>query len=239
MAWWGQVKCLMSDNGTNFIGAEWKLKETLDGINQNHITNFLSQHSIDWKFNPPSSPWMSGIWEALIKSVKRTLKVVIQDHLCTDETLATCMCEVELMLNQRPLTYISDDVNDYECLTPNHFLIGECSNFSPTEISDKNLNFRKKWKVVQAASQIFWKWWIHEYLPLLTIRHKWNNQIRSIKIGDLGFLKSGNLPKSHWLLARTTNTFPGQDNMRTVELKTPNVVLVRPVGKICLLEKMD
>ena len=52
----GQVKRLMSDNGTNFIGAERELRETLNGIDQNRITNFLSQHSIDWKFNPPSNP---------------------------------------------------------------------------------------------------------------------------------------------------------------------------------------
>ena len=94
-----QVKRLMSDNGTNFIGAERELRETLNGIDQNRITNFLSQHSIDWKFNPPSSPWMGGIWEALIISVKRALKVVIQDRLFTDETLATLMCEVESILN--------------------------------------------------------------------------------------------------------------------------------------------
>ena len=62
------------------------------------------------------------------------------------------MCELESILNQEPLTYVSDDVNDYECLTLNHFLIGNRSNFSPTEVSDKNLNVRKKWKVVQAAS---------------------------------------------------------------------------------------
>ena len=43
----GQVKCLMSDNGANFIGAERELKETLNGIDQNRITNFLSQHSIE------------------------------------------------------------------------------------------------------------------------------------------------------------------------------------------------
>ena len=221
----------MSDNGTNFIGAEREIKETLNGIDQNRITNFLSQHSIEWKFNPPSSPWMDGIWEALIKSVKRALRVVIQDRLFTDEMLATLMCEVES---------ISDDVNDCKCLTPSHFLIGEPNNFSPTEISDKNVNLRKKWKVVQNASQIFWKGWIHEYLPLLTIRRKWNNQIRNIKIGDFVLLKSDNVPGRHWSLARITNAFPGRGNIvRTVELKTPKAVLVRPVGKICLLEKMD
>ena len=64
------------------------------------------------------------------------------------------MYDVESMLNQILLTYVSNDVNDYECLTPNHFLIGESNNFSPTEISDQNVNLRKKWKIVQAFTNI-------------------------------------------------------------------------------------
>ena len=129
----GQVKQLMSDNGTNFIGVEQELMETLNGIDRNCITNFLSQHSIEWKFNSHSGTWMGGIWEALIKSVKCALKVTIQD-LFTDKMLATLMCEVESMLNQRPPTYISDNVNDYKCLKHNHFLVGKSNNLSPTEI---------------------------------------------------------------------------------------------------------
>ena len=95
---------------------------------------------------------MGQIWEVLIKSVKRALKHVIQDRLFTDEMLASLMCEAESIQEQRPLTYVSDDVNDYECLTPNHLLIGESNNISPTEISDQKVNLRKKWKMMQAAS---------------------------------------------------------------------------------------
>ena len=79
---------------------------------------------------------MDGIWKALVKSVKPALEVLIKDCLFTDEMLSTLMCEVQLMINQRPLTYVSDDVNDCECLTPNDFLVGESNNFSPTKISD-------------------------------------------------------------------------------------------------------
>ena len=126
------------------------------------------------------------------------------------------------------------------CLTSNHFLVGKSNDFSPTEISDQNINFRKKWEVVQAAPQIFWKRWIHEYLLLLTIRRKWNNRTRNNAIGDLVLLKSDNVTRSLWQLARIINTFPGRDDIaKTVKIKTPNAVLVRPVGKNCLLEKMD
>ena len=37
--------------------------------------------NIDWKFNPPVSPWIGGIWESLVKSVKHYLKVIIRDKL--------------------------------------------------------------------------------------------------------------------------------------------------------------
>ena len=121
--------------------------------------------------------------------------------------LATLMCEVESRLNQIPVTYVSDDVNNDEWLTPNHFPIGESDNFSPTECSDQNVNLRKIWKVVQAA---------------------------------IVSSKSDNVPRSHWLLPRITNTLTGRDNIvRTVELKNPNLVLVRQARKFCLRERVD
>lgn len=54
----------------------------------------------------------------------------MQDLLFTDKMVATVTCEVELMLDQRALTYVSHDVNDYDCLTSNHFLIGRSNNVS-------------------------------------------------------------------------------------------------------------
>ena len=40
-----------------------------------------------------------------------------------DEGLQTLMCEVEAILNGRPLTKISDDPYDLSALTPNHLLL--------------------------------------------------------------------------------------------------------------------
>ena len=36
----------------------------------------------------------------------------------------TIMSEVELTVNSRPLKNVSDNIDDYETLTPNHFLLG-------------------------------------------------------------------------------------------------------------------
>ena len=45
------------------------------------------------KFNQPSSPWMGGAWESIIKSVKRLLKALTLDRIFT-EVLYTFLCEV-------------------------------------------------------------------------------------------------------------------------------------------------
>ena len=67
---------------------------------------------------------MGGSWESLIKSVKRALLAISTDRKFTDETLQTHLCEVESILNKRPLTPISDGTHDFEAITPNHLLIG-------------------------------------------------------------------------------------------------------------------
>ena len=67
---------------------------------------------------------MNGAVEAVVKFSKRRLKAVTRDRLFKEETLSTYFTEVEAVLNNRPLTLISDDVTDLQPLAPNYFLIG-------------------------------------------------------------------------------------------------------------------
>ena len=84
---------------------------------------------------------MEGAWESLVKSVQTGLEAVVKDRIFTDESLQTFLCEVDAVVNRRPSTSISDDISDFESLTPNHLLIGETSpnqspgNFREHEVS--------------------------------------------------------------------------------------------------------
>ena len=72
----GRPAHLWSDNGTNFVVAERQILEALKQLNEAKITDELSQHGIQWHFNPPAAPHFGGVWERLVKSAKRALKAV-------------------------------------------------------------------------------------------------------------------------------------------------------------------
>ena len=67
----GNVKHIRSDNGTNFKEAQKDLQDAIAEINVPKVVSELVKKHVHfiWTFNPPSSPWMGGAWEALIKSV--------------------------------------------------------------------------------------------------------------------------------------------------------------------------
>ena len=106
MARRGKPRNIYSNNRTNFVGAEQELKECLDGMDQAKISDTLSRDRIPWFFNPPSAPHFGGVWERLVKSAKKVLKITLNGQLVNDETLLTLMAEIESLLNSRPLTRV-------------------------------------------------------------------------------------------------------------------------------------
>ena len=73
----GKVNTMRSDNGIYFVGASKELKQATKNIDQSTVNKHLAGKGIKWKINPPVSTWMGSIWESLVKSVKRSLKVII------------------------------------------------------------------------------------------------------------------------------------------------------------------
>ena len=110
----GKPRLIRSDHGTNFVGAERELGECLDRLNHTKISDTLTQDGIQWVFNPPSAPHFGGVWERMVRSAKKALKVTLNGQLVDDETLLTLATEVEGLLNSRPLRHASVDPNDPE-----------------------------------------------------------------------------------------------------------------------------
>ena len=52
----GKPVKMISDNGTNFVGAEKELAEYIAAWNKRQMEEHLIQQGIRWKFNPPAAP---------------------------------------------------------------------------------------------------------------------------------------------------------------------------------------
>ncbi|VDI59907.1 Hypothetical predicted protein [Mytilus galloprovincialis] len=93
---------IRTDNGTNLVGAEREMREEIERWNIDKINDFMLQKSIKWKFNPPAASHFEGLEERLIRS--QTLQL-------NDENLNTLFCEVEAILNNRPISEVSEHVD--------------------------------------------------------------------------------------------------------------------------------
>ena len=120
----GYPEKVYSDNGTNFVGAKSELNRGLQELSQKEIEAYALRRNIRWHFNPPKASHMGGAWERMIGCARRVMQgLSSSDVRLTDEILETLFSEVESIINNRPLTKLSDDPNDHMPLTPNHLLL--------------------------------------------------------------------------------------------------------------------
>ena len=95
----GKPKEILSDNGTNFRGADAELRRALQ-VDADKLGGELAGRAITWRFNPPAAPHMGGAWERLVRSVKVALRSQLKDSAPKEEVLYTFLCEAVAMVNK-------------------------------------------------------------------------------------------------------------------------------------------
>ena len=82
---------------------------------------------------------MGGVWERIIRSIRKILIALLGQQLVTDEMLQTLMAEVAGILNSRPLPPLSSDPKDLEPLIPNHLLLLRSNPSLPVVVCRRSL----------------------------------------------------------------------------------------------------
>eukprot|EP00794_Sanderia_malayensis_P002086 gene2086-biopygen1869 len=107
---------------------------------------------------------MGGVWEHLIRTIRRVLSALVRNQTLDDEGLHTFMCEAEAVINARPLTKVSDDPQDLNALTPNHLLLLRSNaTFSPGLFGKHDVYAHRRWKQIQYMVNQSWKRWVKEF----------------------------------------------------------------------------
>ena len=237
----GHCARLLSDNATNFGGADRGLREMFSAASDfyKQCEAHLASHGTEWRFIPPSAPHFGGLWEAGVKATKFHLRRVMGEQLLTYEELTTLLCQVEACLNSRPLYPLSSDPLDDQALTPGHLLIGEspiCVPEPSTAQSVDGTPLLTRHRLISNMRDHFWNRWSREYLNHLQQLGKWRTRSANLRPGTLVLLKDELLPPARWSLGRIVSTHPGDDGLvRVVTVRTATSELRRPVTKICPL----
>jgi len=241
----GHVKEIVSDNGTNLVGANKELRRSLQELNEQSIQKFTSSMEIKWRFNPPGASHHGGVWERHIRTVRKILQCMLaEQHMKvarSDDQLHTLMCEIEATMNSRPLTRVSQDPSDLDVLTPNHLLQLRNPAFYPPGVFDeKDAYAQRRWRQVQYMADIFWRRWTAEYMPTLQKRQRWLQPKRNLKIGDIVLVIDSSAPRNTWTMGRVEKVNIGSQGLvRSATVKTKSSVLLRPISKLCMLLEQE
>ena len=218
-----------------------EIRACISDWNQAQIHEYLLQKDIRWIFNPPTGSHHGGVWERCIRTIRKIMAALNKQQTIDDEGLSTLMCEIEAIVNGRPITTVSNDHGDKEPLAPNHLLLLRSNIELPIGRFEKaDLYARKRWRQVQYIADQFWKRWIHEYLPILQERSKWIRPRRNFSVGDIVLLVDNQTVRNSWPLGRVVDVYPGRDGLvRCLKVRTATAVLERPIAKCVLLEAVS
>lgn len=244
----GICSVIYSDNAKTFKKAEKDLKLLWTFMNGKPLQELFTDKRITWKYIVERAAWWGGMWERLVRSVKTCLRKVLGKSYLEFEELQTLICEVEAVINSRPLSYLHTDITEPSPLTPAHFLTGQRITTLPSyplhDFSSEKTNaiqINKRLQYRQRLSTHFWNRWKKEYLMELRSAHHVSNTFNQsipFKIGDVVLIHDYKQPKHMWKMGRIDETFMGRDGkIRSCAVRLPSgFVLKRPVQLLYPLE---
>ncbi|GFT88514.1 uncharacterized protein TNCV_262961 [Trichonephila clavipes] len=235
----GKCATISSDNAKNFVGANRELKRlhNLLKFPEEKLSSYFSSEGISWNFMPPRAPNFGGLWEAGVKSFKFYSKRAVGNLMKTLEEFLTIITQIEGILNSRPITLLSEDIDDLEVLTPGYFLIGRpITSISEPNLLDNTENILSRWQKLTKIVQHIWTKWSRDYLNNLQQRNKWQFHKDNVKLNTMVLIKDDNLPVNKWSLGRITKLIPGTDGkVPVVETKTNKGNIKRSIVNVCVL----
>lgn len=248
----GQVKTILCDNGTNFIGGRNQLIKDLVSMDDSQLKAYLLDNKIEFKTNTPSASHQGGLWERQIRTIRSILNAMSTRYSgrLTTESLRTAFMEITGAINNRPISVTSMKETE-PIITVNHLLTGKSWPIlpAPGEFTSEEIYGRQMYRKSQQVAKEFWEMWSSQYLTKIETRQQWQTKKTNLKVGDIVSIIDSNQPRNLWQVGRVIAVHLGKDqNVRKVSivLATTSLdssgkitkerqVIERPAQKLILL----
>ena len=218
----GRPELIYSDNAATFQAAAKWVKEVRE---DEKLNDLLANLSIEWRFNLSRAPWWGGQFERLIGVFKSAFRKSVGNSTLNWTELEEVVLDIENTINNRPLSYVEDDV-ELPVLTPSSIL-----HINPTYIPELDSHripekdLRKRAKYLRKCKQAMWNRWTREYIRSLREQHRLTEKKDTSyrNVGDIVIIKEDQKPRNVWKLAMVKQLITGRDSVvRAVRLKTGN-----------------
>ena len=205
--WWavGFPSVVWSDNGTNFVGLKnFIMKECLKG----------KIPQIQWFMSTPYAPWMNGVAERTIRTVKETLNLLPLKWASWREAEFS-LSECEHIVNQRPV-FVMDSVP----VTAFEAHLGRKSFPSTDVTAEASMESVRKMQSAhfETTAMLFKQ----QYLKKIQLKKCAVET--SLKIGEFVLVSGeGHVKRREWPIFKIIEVAPGKDGVtRNVHLEDMN-----------------
>ena len=248
----GYPRVMYSDPRSNLCSAskelnkQWKLmwKEEKE-----KIISHSSENGMEWRFSTADSPWQNGAAEALVKSAKKILNIVMSTERLSPSEFSGVLYGVANSLNERPIGSMTID-SDLSIIMPNSLLLGRSTAKNPGGWHPTTSIFRR-FNLVNQVEDSFWKQWIKSTAPNLVTDSKWHQEGRELQPGDVVLVADLNTIKSEYRVAVVQEIIRSSDGVvrkarvlyknykvgdKTVQYRpTAGQSVLRPVQRLALI----
>ena len=177
----------------------------------------------------------------MISITKNCLKKNLGNSFATRPDLETIIAQIAAKINKKPLTCLSEDINDLQPITPS--LLIKCCRikefYYPIDIEDiRDPSFNEKTIITKCLTRN--QHLLQTLAFVLTDFISWKISVlhvkNTIKIGDIVQIHSDH-PHVHRKLGRVISLIAGNNNLvHYVELVTDSGKVIRPITKFYPLE---
>ena len=198
---------IRSDNFKSFESSKNAIATKAETIDVKHIQDVLKFPV--WENSPPAAP-DQNLAETFVRLVKKRLDLDLKNRTFHRDELSTLLMMAEDSVNSRPLTFLSDDINDPIPITANRLL-------KPAFYSSEGINIKegtpKKYRqyyenLTEFANQLFQRW-RDEFKIVYQKYPKWKAWRQNAKEGDLVLVTENNpLTPKDWSLGIIVKTYP-------------------------------
>ena len=182
--WQFDVEYLESEDSTNpskILGTVWEKRDDMletqvpeppdnQPLTKREILSHFAREDITWQFNLSRSSWWGGMYERLIKDVKKTPYKTLGRTTPSFEQLEMVIIDKEKHLNNHPLTYLESDGGEEQVLTPNVLMWGPNAH-QVEETEEDGDEVSKLHKRLRETKQHAWRMWKHKYIHSLLESH--------------------------------------------------------------------